>query len=184
METTLENLQYPIGRFTSPADVSEADLALAVRTIAAFPDKISHTVAGLSKGQIDTPYRPEGWTIRQVVHHCADSHMNAYIRLKLALTEDNPTIKPYDQSRWAMLIDSKMLPAEVSLNLIRNIHLRWVTILESLSNDDWNRSYVHPEHEQLQVLKKATMMYAWHCEHHLAHITSLVERMGWNAVKA
>lgn len=179
METTLENLQYPIGKFHAPASVDGPALKEAIRTIAAFPDKLSHAISGLSKEQLDTPYRPGGWTIRQVVHHCADSHLNALMRIKAALTEDNPIIKPYDQAQWAELPDSLLLPPEISIQLLRSVHTRWVMILDHLGEEDWQRTYVHPAHTEIQVLNKVTLMYAWHCEHHLAHITRLTGRMGW-----
>lgn len=177
METPMETLQYPTGRFTWPQVVTEEEIHDAIQRIAAFPDQIRKTVKDLEVGQLDTPYRPQGWTIRQVVHHCADSHMNAYMRFKLALTEDNPTIKSYDQTRWATLLDSQMLPPEVSLSLIDGVHARWVKIMENMSDKDWNRTFHHPEYNITQALRQTVMMYRWHCGHHLAHITNLLERL-------
>ena len=178
MEITMEKLQYPVGRFDWSTDISKEDRDKAIEIIEIFPSLLLETVKSLGVTQLDTPYRPEGWTIRQVVHHCADSHMNAYIRFKLALTEDTPTIKPYEQAEWAKLPDSK-LDTAVSLDLIRSVHKRWVTIMESMSETDWKRGYVHPEHNKRQSLEKVAEMYGWHCRHHLTHITSLIERMGW-----
>ncbi|MEO5906871.1 MAG: YfiT family bacillithiol transferase [Saprospiraceae bacterium] len=180
MDTALENLKYPIGRFIWPKEVSDEDVHHAIQTIKSFPGKMTGTVEKLEKGQIDTPYRPEGWTVRQLVHHVADSHINPYVRFKLALTEDNPTIKPYDQTRWAALLDSQVVNPDISLSLITNIHTRWVIIMESMSDADWDRSFVHPEYKVTQSLRQVLMMYSWHCDHHLAHITSLIERMGWH----
>ena len=178
MEITLENLKYPIGKFDWMQDVSKADRDQAVQVITLFPSKIRDAVESLNDTQLNTKYRPEGWTIRQVVHHVADSHMNAYIRFKWALTEDKPIIKAYDQTAWAKLSDSKLDP-EVSLVLLDSIHKRWVTIMNSMSESDWDLGYTHPEHNAWQPLNKVAKMYAWHGEHHLAHITRLIEREGW-----
>ena len=174
----MENLKYPVGHFDWSLDVSKAEREQAIRTIAAYPAKLRNAVSPLNDTQLDTPYRQEGWTVRQVVHHLVDSHMNAYIRFKLALTEDTPTIKPYDQAEWAKLPDNKLDPG-ISLVLIDGIHKRWVTIMDYMSETEWNRGFIHPEHNAFQELKKVAAMYAWHGEHHLAHITRLMERMGW-----
>ena len=179
----LETLQYPVGRFARPVNVDRQDISTAIETIADFPGKMENAVDRLNDSQLDTPYRQGGWTIRQVVHHCADSHMNAYIRFKLALTEDTPTIKPYDQARWAELPDS-LLDPEVSLNLIKGAHQRWITILEAMTDAEWERRLIHPEQPGEQTLKQMVMMYAWHCDHHLAHITGLVTRKGWQKMNA
>ena len=178
MEGTLEQLKYPVGRFDWSQDTSKAAVRKAIETIAGFPGRIKNAVTHLHQDQLDTAYRTDGWTIRQVVHHCADSHLNAYIRFKLALTEFKPTIKPYDQTEWAKLPDSKLDPS-VSLALIENIHQRWVIIMENMSDADWDLGYTHPEHNAWQELRIVVVMYAWHCEHHLAHITRLIDRMGW-----
>lgn len=175
----MENLKYPVGTFTWPVEVSMEELRNAIQVIEAFPGKIRKAVEALNEEQLDTPYRPEGWTIRQVVHHCADSHMNAYIRFKLALTEDTPTIKPYDQTSWATLADSITLLPESSLIIIKGVHTRWVVIMNCMTPEDWSRQYNHPEYNKKYALKQLAVMYAWHCEHHLAHITRLIERMGW-----
>ena len=174
----MESLQYPIGRFTIPKEVSSEQVREAIRKISILPSQLVETVRPMTKDQLDTPYRPEGWTVRQVVHHLADSHMNAYVRFKLALTEDSPVIKPYDEGAWAKLTDSTLGP-EVSLILLGAVHSRWVPILEAMAEDDWNRVFVHPQYNRRQTLAQTAMLYAWHGEHHLAHILRLKERMGW-----
>jgi hypothetical protein len=146
---------------------------------AATPARIREAVAGLSDEQLDTPYREGGWTVRQVIHHVPDSHLNAYIRLKLALTEDRPTIKPYDEARWAELIDSRDTPPEVSLALLESLHARWNTLLRSLREEDFQRSFLHPEQQETFTLDGLIAMYSWHGRHHVAHVTALRERMRW-----
>lgn len=178
MEENIDILKFPLGRFDWSRKVSARDRKKALRTIKRFPVQIKKAIKGLNEEQLNTSYRPEGWTIRQVVHHCADSHMNAYIRFKLALTEERPTIKPYDQTEWAKLPDSKLDPA-ISLALIKGVHTRWVTIMENMTDAEWELGYIHPEHNAWQQLKQIAVMYAWHCEHHRAHITGLRERQGW-----
>jgi len=178
MEIKMEELQYPVGPFDWSVDVSEEERGNAIKTIESFPSAIREAVESLSEAQLDTPYRPEGWTVRQVVHHVADSHMNAYIRFKLALTEDEPTIKPYDQAEWAKLPDSKLDPG-ISLDLIAGVHKRWISIMNNMSESDWERKFKHPEHGPIQMLKKVASLYGWHCQHHLAHVTRLIEREGW-----
>jgi hypothetical protein len=178
MEATLEDLKYPMGRFDWSRPVTTEDCEKAIQTIAAFPPKMREAIKSLNDTQLDTPYRPEGWTVRQVVHHCADSHTNAYIRFKLALTEDTPVIKPYLQAEWAKLPDSKLDPG-ISLAMIDGVHRRWVTIMENMSEADWELGWIHPEHNNRQGLKQIAVMYGWHCEHHRGHITRLRERMGW-----
>jgi len=172
------NLQYPIGRFEFPREVPDQDRARFIEEIAQTPANLRAAVAGLSEQQLDTSYRPGGWTVRQVVHHVPDSHMNSYIRFRLALTEEEPTIKPYDQSRWAELVDSRTAPIEISLVLLESLHERWVRLLRSLSPADWRRQFRHPELGPVS-LEKNLSLYAWHGRHHVAHITSLRERMGW-----
>lgn len=176
---TLEQLRYPVGKFEPPASYSSADIEAYIRTISAFPAELKNAVEGLGDEQLDTPYRPEGWTIRQVVHHCADSHMNAFTRFKLALTEASPTIRPYFEARWAELPDSRTLPVENSLVLLGALHARWTVLLQSLSDADRLRKYIHPEYGKEFSLNEAHALYAWHCRHHLAHITELKRRMGW-----
>jgi len=177
MNTDLETLRYPIGRFIWPSSVSEQELQEALNRIETFPGRIQKTVENLLDDQLDTPYRPDGWTIRQVIHHVADSHMNAYIRLKLALTEDTPTIKPYDESKWAMLPDSITLHPEISLRLLKDVHTRWVVIMKCMPAESWDRTFIHPEYNKTYSLRQFVRMYAWHGDHHLAHITGVLKRM-------
>lgn len=175
----MQDLKYPIGQFTKPDIWDEHLLASGVAIIEAFPEKLRATVAHLTDEQLNTPYRPEGWTIRQVVHHCADSHMNSLIRFKLALTEETPMIKPYHEDRWAELADTKIMDITPSLNLLDGLHRRWTTLLRSLTQSELNRAFVHPEHGTHITLAEAIANYAWHCEHHLAHITTLKNRKQW-----
>lgn len=171
----MSDLSYPIGKF----DLADfADRAENLRTIGDLPNAVSAAVSGLDETQLDTEYRPGGWTVRQTVHHIADSHMNSQIRFKLALTEDEPpTIKPYYEDRWAELPDSR-LPVEVSLKLIDGIHTRWMAFLEAMTDDDFQKQFIHPETGPW-TLETALALYAWHSLHHTAHITNLRERMGW-----
>jgi DinB superfamily len=169
MEKYKEQLQYPIGKFIIPATVSASEIKNAVEIISSFPEMMAEATGTLDANQLNTHYRPGGWTIRQVVHHCADSHINAYVRFKLALTEDHPTIKPYDQTNWAELSDSIMDPA-ISIAILKGVHARWVNLMETMSDEDWNRTFVHPEHHTTFQLRQSVMNYAWHCEHHLNHI--------------
>jgi hypothetical protein len=172
------DLRYPVGQFNKFADVTEAQRVGLIDEIAAAPAKLRAAVAGLSPAQLDTEYRPGGWTVRQVVHHLPDSHMNAFVRFKLALTEDVPVIKPYDEARWANLPDVKSTPVETSLALLDHLHVRWVTLLRSLTSADLARKYKHPERGVVS-LDDALAEYSWHGRHHVAHITSLRERQGW-----
>jgi len=173
------DLRYPIGRFKIEGIPTEAEIRNAISAIAEAPLRMRAAVAGLSDEQLNTPYRPGGWSVRQVVHHVPDSHLNSYCRLKLALTEDEPTIKAYHEDRWAELADSEITPIEVSLNLLQSLHARWVTLLESLSPNDFQRTFRHPE-IGLIGLGQNTCLYAWHGRHHVAQITSLRERMRWD----
>lgn len=177
-EQELENLRYPTGRDKKPENITAAMLAEYVSTIESFPAWLAAAVNELTDDQLDTPYRPDGWTIRQVVHHCADSHMNALARFKFALTEEAPVIKPYLEAAWAGLPDSRM-PVDVSLQLLSGLHSRWTFLLKTLRPAQLERTYVHPEHGISFRLDEAMNHYAWHCRHHLAHVTSLKERMGW-----
>lgn len=174
----IETLRYPIGNFTKPSLITPALLTEWTTHIETFPQRLRTEVMHLTETQLDTPYRPEGWTIRQLVHHCADSHMNAYIRFKLALTEEQPTIKPYMEARWAELIDSSM-PIESSMQILSGLHARWTTLLRSLTETELAKTFVHPEHQKTFRLDEIIALYAWHCNHHLAHITKLKERNGW-----
>jgi len=157
---------------------TDEDIGRAIAEIAQAPAKLRAAVEGLSPEQLDTPYRPGGWTVRQVVHHVPDSHLNSYCRFKLALTEDEPTIKAYHEDRWAELDDSRSAPIEVSLAMLESLHKRWVLLMKSLAPADFARTFRHPE-IGLVSLAKNVCLYAWHGRHHAAHITSLRERMGW-----
>lgn len=178
MEQDITQLQYPIGQFESPASISDAPIDSWIQTISEFPMAILRLVEGLNEEQLDTPYRPGGWTIRQVVHHVGDSHMNSYVRFKWTLTEDRPLIKAYYEDRWAELPDSKggIKPA---LALIEALHEKWVILLRHISEEDMNRSFVHPETKKEVPLWLNIGLYDWHCRHHLGHISGLLERKGW-----
>lgn len=174
----MEELKYPIGQYKTPEVFTTEILRNSIKTIEEFPKKLKLAVDGLIPSQLDVPYRPEGWTIAQVVNHCADSHMNALIRVKNALTEETPIIKPYRQELWADLADGKMA-IHFALITVEGVHARWVAVLKSLNEAQWNRSFIHPEKGRELSLKEAAGSYAWHCDHHLAHITNLKKRMGW-----
>jgi hypothetical protein len=173
------DLRYPIGRFEPVADIPAAQRAIWIDEIAAAPTALRAAIAGLNERQLDTPYRPGGWTVRQVVHHVPDSHLNAYVRCKLALTEDLPLIKPYDEARWAELGDTKTVDPEVSLRLLDAVHTRWVALLCALTPHDFQRTFRHPEYDHPQTLDETIGRYAWHGRHHTAHITALRQREGW-----
>lgn len=172
------DLSYPIGKFAMPATCSAAQRAQWIDTIAATPGQLRRAVQGLTDRQLDTPYRPGGWTVRQVTHHVPDSHINAYVRTKLALTEAVPMIKPYDEERWALLADTKVVPAATTLTLLECVHERWVAVLRAASAADFAREYVHPVSGK-HTLAAMVGMYAWHGAHHVAHVTRLREREGW-----
>ena len=178
MEPTLEQLKYPVGKWKWPETVTENEIGEAIVAIADLPSQLIEAVKGLNDQQLDTPYRPEGWSIRQVVHHLADSHMNAYMRFKWALTEDNPTIKPYDQAKWAELADNKAEPM-VSLMIITGIHKRWVDIMQHMAASDWDLTLKHPEHNRQLILRMLVMQYAWHGRHHLQHILQCRQSNGF-----
>jgi uncharacterized damage-inducible protein DinB len=173
------DLRYPIGPFKFEGSVTEDQRQRFIDQIEGTPAKLRAAVEGLSPEQLDTPYRPGGWTVRQVVHHLPDSHLNSYTRFKLALTEDDPTIKPYYQDRWAQLDDARNAPIEISLALLESLHQRWVLLLRSLAPQDFARTFRHPELGVVS-LDKNVSLYAWHGRHHVAHITSLRERMEWH----
>jgi hypothetical protein len=172
-----ESLSYPIGRF-SPESPSAEARRRAVADIGALPGHLATAVLGLNEAQLDTPYRPGGWTVRQVVHHVADSHMNAFVRLKMALTESRPMVSAYDEKKFAMLSDTQ-LPVTVSLELVRSLHARWLAIYGSLTESDWQRTFTHPEYPEPLTLDWQVQMYGWHSRHHVAHITALRRREGW-----
>lgn len=169
--------RYPIGRFSPTAEDSAEVRGAQIIQLRELPQQLRDAVAGLRNAQLDTPYRDGGWTVRQVVHHLADSHANSFVRFKLALTEDWPTIKPYNEAAWAQLPDSS-LPIEGSLDFIESLHARWAALLDAMSEDDFRRGFVHPENGR-QTLAKALAIYAWHGRHHTAHITGLRQRQGW-----
>ena len=171
--------RYPIGKLEMPGDITPAARAAAVEEIAALPAKLRAAVTGLSDAQLDTPYREGGWTVRQVVHHVADSHMNAYIRLRLALTETEPTIKPYEESEWAKLEDAAHAPVEISLKLLEPLHDRWVRLLKTVKTEQFARPLRHPE-AGLRNVDWLLFLYAWHGRHHTAHVTELRKQKGWN----
>lgn len=173
------DLRYPVGPCEYPASVSPEARTEHIKELAALPGRLRVAVQGLNDEQLDTPYRPGGWTVRQVVHHFADSHMNAYVRFRLALTEPQPTIKPYDEKTWAELPDSRAAPIESSLRLLEGLHERWVMMFTALADSDFSRTLHHPE---IGVVRLDTYLatYGWHCRHHVAHITSLRQRSGWS----
>ena len=170
--------RYPIGKFELPKDVTPELRQAAIDEIAGTPAKVRAAVAGLSDAQLDSPYREGGWTVRQVVHHLVDSHMNAYIRLRFALTENQPTIKPYDENNWANLEDARSAPVEVSLRLLEPLHERWVRLLRSVKTEQYARTLLHPDHG-VKNLDWLLFLYTWHGKHHTAHITQLRKQKGW-----
>jgi len=174
----MNDLRYPIGKFSYNGPLTEDRKQAFLDDIAHAPANLRAAVKELSEAQLDTPYRPGGWTVRQVVHHVPDSHLDSYMRFKLALTEDEPTIKPYAEDRWAELADTKATPVDVSLTLLESLHDRWVRLLRSLGPEDWKRTFRHPELGTM-TLEKTLALYAWHGRHHVTHITGLREREGW-----
>jgi len=172
--STADDFRYPIGKFA----FTEPEIQKWLDELEALPAELGEATAMLNDGQLDTPYRDGGWTVRQVVHHVADSHANSYIRFRLAVTEDEPTIKPYAEDRWAELEDAKFSPIAVSLDLLDAIHRRWIRLLRSLDEGQWQRAFVHPENGRT-TLEYALGLYAWHGKHHLAHVINLRRRMGW-----
>ena len=172
------DLSYPIGRFARPTAFTDASRHAAVAAIAAAPAQLRAAVRGLTDGQLDTPYRPDGWTVRQVVHHIADSHLNANVRTRLALTEANPTIKPYEEQLWAELPDAKTMPVEVSLTLLDALHERWVALLRTFGPAEFSRTLVHPQNGPMTI-DSMIELYAWHGKHHTAHVAALRSRSGW-----
>lgn len=174
----MTDLRYPIGTYDPKAPADSARIASAIGDIEALPKRLRAAVTDLSDEQLDTPYRPGGWTVRQLVHHLADSHLNACIRLRLALTEEAPTIRTYDQELWADLSDARELPLEPSLAMLDGLHERWAYLLRSLDPEHLERPLLHPEIGRLSIAQ-LTCLYGWHSRHHVAHITSLRDRQGW-----
>lgn len=181
MSTNLEwqtiDPRFPIGPYASPGNVAAAERIDAITTLAELPGHLRDAVEGLDDSQLDTPYREGGWTVRQVTHHVADSHMNAFVRARMALTEEWPAVLPYDEKGWAMLHDCSA-PVDVSLGLIDGLHTRWVMMLESLGVEQWQRGFKHPKMGPLSI-EASTLLYAWHSRHHVAHITHLRKLKGW-----
>ncbi|MCP2027912.1 hypothetical protein L1276_003080 [Flavobacterium sp. HSC-32F16] len=175
----LEKLKYPIGKFNAPDEYSSEYISDKIKEIAALPEKIKNEAINLSDEQLDTPYRPDGWTMRQVIHHCAESHMNCYVRLKWALTENNPIIKPYDEKLWSDLPDSLTMPITPTLSLLEGLHFRLAYIMKNLSKNDLEKSFIHPENNSEYKIKQIIGMYAWHGNHHLAHIRNLKKQRNW-----
>ena len=174
----MNDLRFPIGQFKYEGSPTDEKRSAFLEDIAQTPSQLRDAVARLSEAQLDTPYRPEGWTVRQVTHHVPDSHMNAYVRFKLALTEDEPTIKPYAEDRWANLADSKSTPIEVSLTLLDSLHDRWVRLMKAITPEQWKRTFRHPERGTM-TLEETLDLYSWHGKHHVAHITALRKLKSW-----
>ena len=175
----LERLKYPIGQFECPINISEAQIESWISILEHFPTRLENLVKDLSDEQIDTSYRPKGWTVRQVIHHLSDSHHHSYIRFKWALTEDKPVIKYYYEQLWAELPDAKTGPIQMSLDHLKAVHAKLVYLLKGLNKDELNKSFIHPEHNDEVSLKKNIVNYAWHSNHHYAHIENLLKREGW-----
>ncbi len=178
-EKELEHLRYPIGKFEKPDAISNDHQKSWISILEHLPNRLSNLVSSLSQAQLDTPYRPEGWTIRQVVHHVSDSHHHSYIRFKWALTEEKPIIKPYFEQEWANLFDTKTAPIQMSLDHLSAVHFKLVYLLKGLTEEQLNRSFIHPEGNEEVVLKQNIGIYAWHSSHHYAHIENLLKRKGW-----
>jgi DinB superfamily len=171
----IELLKYPIGKYKKPTAFSPLDIALGIKTIQEFPAKIKQATTGLDKTKLEYKHRPGGWTVQQLVHHCADSHLNAFIRVKLALTEEKPNVKPYIENEWVKLKDTTEAPLEWSLMIIEGMHNRWAVLLTGMSTLDLKKTYYHPEHKRLVTMEEVISTYAWHCHHHLAHIKQALE---------
>ena len=175
----LQQLKYPIGGYKRPEVITPGIRENWIREIATLPGRLEAALAGWTDEQLDTPYRSGGWTVRQLVHHIADSHLNAHCRIRLALTEDKPTIKPYKQDEWVKLADVQSLPVSYSLDIVRGLHARWAFLLKNLNDNELQRSFVHPEHGTSFTVEGMIGLYAWHGNHHLAHIVELGKRNGW-----
>ncbi|MBL7472584.1 YfiT family bacillithiol transferase [Robertkochia sediminum] len=179
-EKQLEGLKYPIGRFSLPETPDQEAIAHSIAIIEGFPTLLGNAVVHLYTSQLETPYRQGGWTVKQLIHHIADSHTNAYVRFKWGLTEDRPQIKVYKQDGWAGLADGKDAPVELSLNMLTALHEKWVYLLKGITPTQWERAIFHPGFGKEISLAQLVCQYAWHCDHHLAHITNLIEREGWS----
>lgn len=176
---SLEQLKYPIGDFQYNPSYSKEAQEKYLKTIENFPDKFRQLVESLNPEQLDTPYRPEGWTVRQLIHHMPDSHMNSYIRFRWTMTEEKPLIKAYFEDRFAEMMDYQNTPIELSLNLLDSLHKRWMVLLRNFSESDWQRTFIHPESKKEISLREMLSLYAWHCEHHYEHVNQLSIREGW-----
>jgi hypothetical protein len=175
----LEKLKYPIGKFIAPENYSSDYILKKIEEITTFPERLKKEVISLSDEQLDTPYRPDGWTVRQLIHHCAESHMNCFIRIKWAMTEEKPIIKAYHEDLWAELHDNLTMPIQPTLSLLDGLHFRLGYIMKSLSEQDLEKTFIHPENDSSISLKQIIAMYAWHGNHHLAHITTLKKYKEW-----
>lgn len=175
----IEKLQYPIGKFKVPDQYTKTYLNEKIEEIELFVEQIKNEVSVLNDEQLNTPYRPQGWTIRQVIHHCADSHMNCFIRIKWALTENKPTIKYYEESLWGEGFDNTTMPITPTLELLKGLHFRLGYLLRNLNEEELNKTFIHPEYDKTISIKEIICTYAWHCKHHLAHITELKKRKKW-----
>lgn len=176
---SLEDLKYPIGKANIPEKITKKNIEDWISLLERFPHELEFLVKELSDNQLDTPYRENGWTIRQVIHHCYDSHHNSYLRFKWALTEDKPIIKPYFEKKWAELQDAKSAPIFLSLDALKALHAKWVYLLRGLNNDDLQKSFIHPSGNKEVRLEENIGIYAWHCRHHYHHIEQLMIRKGW-----
>ena len=176
---TLEKLRFPIGQASIPEKIKQKDIKHWISILEAFPEKLEALTTKLNEAQLDTPYREEGWTVRQVVHHCYDSHHNSYTRFKWALTEDSPVIKVYFEERWAVLHDTKLAPISLSITALKALHAKWVYLLKGLSKTDFEKYFIHPVNNEKVSLKENIGIYAWHCQHHFAHIEQLLIRKNW-----
>lgn len=173
------NLSFPIGEYNKPEHIDTPQINAWISEIEALPKQLSDAVSNLSNEQLDTPYRPNGWTVRQVIHHLPDSHIGSYCRFHWALTEDNPVIKAYDEKAWAELPYQKEVPITTSLGMLEHIHLRWIILMKNMTSEQLEKTFIHPEDGTLHTLKNVIGMYAWHGKHHLAHIVNLKNRKGW-----
>ncbi len=175
----IEKLKYPIGKFNNPGQLTKTQRVKMIKSIKKLPKRLTKVVDNMSQEQLSTPYRKGGWTVAQVVHHLADSHINSYVRFKWALTEDTPMIKAYDETLWADTQDAKSLNVKYSLQILKGVHNRWSTVMELMSEDDYNRQLAHPEWKDKLSLHTMLALYSWHSKHHLAHITELAKRKKW-----
>ncbi|CAA7197486.1 YfiT family bacillithiol transferase [Chryseobacterium potabilaquae] len=175
----LEKKKFPIGQFEQPENISDIELDYYIKVIKDFPGRLKNLIENFTEDQFNTQYREEGWTVRQLINHIADSHMNSFIRFKLAITENNPVIKPYDEAKWAELQDSLTISIKPAMRIIKGTHQRWVVLLKSLTNKQFARTFHHPEHHKDYDLRGYLAFYVWHCNHHFSHIENLKKERGW-----